>query len=264
MMHPIHNHPSIVYANDLQRICQPLKKLDIEYFSHVMIDEKKKFSAAGMNPDFVELYFSKKFYNIDIHQSIYHDQRYIIWDTVERDSKLDEVYSDFKSFSLGHSFTIIYSHPKGCKHYYDFSARLGNDKINQSYLKNISFLKKFILYFTEKINSHKGLKAAHDIKFTMSEEYQEEIKHEPILSLPLSRIYFSQDTYLTMREVECLNWLSQGKTIEEIAIILSISTRTMKAHIVNMKKKLDCKNLFQLGLAYQDWMERNKEIRTSI
>jgi DNA-binding CsgD family transcriptional regulator len=43
---------------------------------------------------------------------------------------------------------------------------------------------------------------------------------------------------LTSRELECLRWVSVGKTDAEIAVILSIKPRTARFHIENAKRKL--------------------------
>jgi DNA-binding CsgD family transcriptional regulator len=256
------SHPTFLYANDLEQICQPLKSLGIDYFSHVMIDEKGNFSAIGTCPLFAELYFKKEYYNFDIHRSPQHqNQNYIIWDNVARDPKLNDVYDDFKSFSLGHSFTIFYQDLNGCKHYYDFSATLGNGSINHTYLRNIDSLKFFILYFAEQINKNQNLKKAYDVKFLMNnyEKNNSPYENKNKLSLPINRIYFSRDIYLTLREFECLEWLSRGNTFEEISLILSITQRTMKAHVSSIKNKLGCNSLFQLGLVYQAWKENNMQ-----
>ncbi|WP_020400046.1 LuxR family transcriptional regulator [Kordiimonas gwangyangensis] len=43
---------------------------------------------------------------------------------------------------------------------------------------------------------------------------------------------------LTPRELECLKWVSAGKTDWEISCVLSIAERTVHAHIENAKRKL--------------------------
>jgi len=43
---------------------------------------------------------------------------------------------------------------------------------------------------------------------------------------------------LTPKEIECLTWWGAGKTFDEIGIILSISTRTVRFHLENAKVKL--------------------------
>ena len=47
---------------------------------------------------------------------------------------------------------------------------------------------------------------------------------------------------LTSREIEVVKWTIEGKTAEEIGIILSISTRTVNFHISNVMKKLNAYN----------------------
>lgn len=52
---------------------------------------------------------------------------------------------------------------------------------------------------------------------------------------------------ISPREIECIEWYLKGKNSGEIAIILGISRRTVESHIKNVKTKLGCQNLFQLG-----------------
>ena len=47
---------------------------------------------------------------------------------------------------------------------------------------------------------------------------------------------------LTRREAEVLSWLQQGKTTQEIAIILGCASRTVEKHLANLYQKLGIKN----------------------
>ncbi|HTR01304.1 MAG TPA: helix-turn-helix transcriptional regulator, partial [Candidatus Acidoferrum sp.] len=47
---------------------------------------------------------------------------------------------------------------------------------------------------------------------------------------------------LSERELECLLWSAEGKTAEEIATILSISTATVAFHLKNAIQKLNVTN----------------------
>jgi LuxR family transcriptional regulator, quorum-sensing system regulator CinR len=49
-----------------------------------------------------------------------------------------------------------------------------------------------------------------------------------------------QTPHLTMREVECLRWLAQGKSSTEIAAILAISPHTARDYLKSARFKLDC------------------------
>lgn len=48
------------------------------------------------------------------------------------------------------------------------------------------------------------------------------------------------DVHLADREIQCLQWAAAGKTSEEIAVILEISSHTVNAYLQTAIKKLDC------------------------
>ncbi len=62
----------------------------------------------------------------------------------------------------------------------------------------------------------------------------------------LKRFYLHgeySDTYLTQREVECLQLIVKGYHLAEIGTILEISNRTAGHHIENVKCKLGAEHL---------------------
>lgn len=253
-------HPSLVFAQDLKEICSPLHDLSIAYFSHVRIDAKGHFSALGLEPDFVQLYLEKRYYNYDIHMVQQRlSEQYILWDAIERTKESKALYDDFKKFKLNHTFTIIQEN-NGTKDCYHFAAKHEHDSINQYYLKSLDLLKKFIYYFNDKINRNKELRRAYEIKFCIEKNYSGYFVENDLwqanddefhTKTHLDRIYLDPDRYLTKREIECLYYLAQGNTLEEVAIRLSITLRTVKAHVGRVKEKFCCDNQFQLGMLYQ-------------
>lgn len=66
--------------------------------------------------------------------------------------------------------------------------------------------------------------------------------HSAVSQLIIERDYPESLVQLTAREVEVLRWTAVGKTSGEIAMILSISGRTVNFHINNTMEKLDCNN----------------------
>jgi DNA-binding CsgD family transcriptional regulator len=251
-------HPALNYAADLKAICAPLDLLDIVYFSHVHIDCQNNLSGLGIVPEFFELYFKKGYYNFDLHMSApSHGEEYIIWDTVQRKQQSQSLHQDFMSFNQGHTFSIVVNHALG-KECYHFATRLGNAKMNGEYLQLIDNLKKFILYFKEKIASHKELSLAYSLKMPLQMHQGGFITEETPLSIDefntsiqSNRLYtMDGDQYLTQREMECLSWSARGKTINETALLLDISARTVKAHMMAIKEKLGCVSQFQLGMYY--------------
>jgi LuxR family transcriptional regulator, quorum-sensing system regulator CviR len=49
----------------------------------------------------------------------------------------------------------------------------------------------------------------------------------------------------TTRETEVLRWLKEGKTSWDIAVILSVSERTVNFHVQNIKRKANAVNRAQ-------------------
>ena len=59
---------------------------------------------------------------------------------------------------------------------------------------------------------------------------------------------FSQAVYvpdnlldLTEREIECLNWIAEGKTSDEISVIIGISRNTVNNYITSIMRKTTTK-----------------------
>ncbi|MBL0848629.1 MAG: LuxR family transcriptional regulator [Candidatus Liberibacter ctenarytainae] len=50
-------------------------------------------------------------------------------------------------------------------------------------------------------------------------------------------VHLGKDFELTGREIECLNWISKGKTSDEIAVILGISRNTVNNYIASIMRK---------------------------
>ena len=51
---------------------------------------------------------------------------------------------------------------------------------------------------------------------------------------------------LSIRELEALHWVANGKTSSEVASILSLSEHTVNTYINSAIRKLDCVNRIQL------------------
>lgn len=258
-MKKIDSYPPLHYAEDLKQICRPLSKLGINYFCHVIVDKNKKFSAIAMAPAFAKLYLEKKYYNHDIHlagQNL--GEKYILWDLLSLDKESRALKEDLCSFDLYHNFTIAQCE-NDHKSFFHFATSSKNHNANHNYLQLIDTLKKFTLHFKDKISRHKPLAASYQHKFSIDEKNarfhtQDEFDWEKHMDLPQffpKRIFVSHcDTYLTQREFACLHWLAQAKTIDQIALLLGISARTVNAHIANIKQKTNCCNQFQLGILY--------------
>lgn len=279
MQNKILSHPGLQHSQDIVRICSPLKQMNISYFAHVNVNNDGEFSALSNNAAFTEHYLNAEYYNADIHLAGSNKfGRYIIWDMIERCGLSEKMHIDASQFGVRHTFTIIKENPHG-KDYYHFATHKPGRSINQVYLANLDLLEIFIEYFKETIHQSKQLVSAYDLKFDIdlnAKGYT--VKEASVLNkLQKSRQLFqnslhavnqkeyfdatsliSPDSFLVSnREWECLQWLIRGKNAPEIAQLLEISKRTVEKHLSNVKTKLGCETLFELGYKLHDILNKN-------
>lgn len=253
-------HPSFCHEESFTLLCAPLKALNITHFSHVRVTEKGKFSFLSQNPVFLRHYLESGYYNFDAHRIIPETkEQYMLRDLQKLSGMTKQMHADFNAYGYGHTFTLI---RRGISFIdvYNFATTLGNQNINEEYLQNIDQLKQFILYFHDQISVHASLAKAYEFNLSLKQNnagFQlENPKLVPTTSQTMSlkslnKIHLpGTQTYLTRREYECLSWLARGKTQEQIADILEITLRTVKAHIINVREKLQCANQFQLGMLF--------------
>ena len=255
----ISSHPSFTLASDIANICAPLKALNIHYFGHAQISDKQQISTLGNSPDFTELYYQKEYYRFDLHMApIQQKESYVIWDNIKRKKESECLFNDFMDFNLGHTFTICLKQNDHTD-YFHFATKRGDDYMNQQYLLNLNRLYQFIYYFREKVNTQRELRRAYDIKMSIPLQNSGYFVSTPVNATPTDifedvthkkRIYLDHKTYLTLKEYELLGYLAVGKKIHEVAHIMKMSERTAKAHVHNIKQKLNCQNQFQLGIKY--------------
>lgn len=233
MKDKIKKHPSMVNCSELEEICHPLDQLyNIDYFCHVKLDNKGNFSALGKNPEFVEHYLQEKYYNCDSHLSeIDQSVEFIIQDAVEHHGKTEQLFADCKAFGVNHVFTMLFKSENGLDAYH-FGSSKENKKLNELYLRNLPLLRQYISYFKERVASNKKLLSAYNFKFQIDSEsssYESSLvlndkkadikKFIDQVKINKQHILDNKNNYLTHREIECLYWLHNGKTMDEIATI---------------------------------------------
>lgn len=76
-------------------------------------------------------------------------------------------------------------------------------------------------------------------------QYPQEKAPESVDEIPSECAAPGQESLLSQREIEIMNWVKQGKTNFEIGIILNISTFTVKNHLQRIFRKLDVTNRAQ-------------------
>lgn len=256
----IQKHPGILHAVDMQTICQPLSKLGITYFGHVIINKAAEFSALSNNPRFIDHYFTQRYFNADIHLAKSNTiNQFCLWDSVNLAGRSAELYRESADFGVCHTFTL--HQPNGDEHeYFHFATSKPNPSINQIYLSNLDLLKRFIWYFKERVNQSKILMKAYQFNYSLAstalfdaEQFSIDDKYTHLRQEFLSetsiekKLLFGNGKILSKMDIDILFWMHQGKTVHDISRLLNVAEVTINKHISNMKRKFGCYTQFQLG-----------------
>lgn len=268
----IHKHPSLILNQDIQHICNPLKRLNIDYFAHVLVTPDNQFSAIATSSGFTEHYLKNKYYNVDLHMAKMKNLEFIMWDMIDRHGSTAKMHHEAASFGVKHTFTIIENNADG-KHCYHFANSSDSLAINQTYLANFELLKAFIPYFKEKINASKELALGHQLKFQIasnakgyqtSTDFQTMSDHDRQEFLKLintqSDIYdknvillnktTNQLVKLSLQQSKCMNLLAAGYKNQQIAMTLGLSIRTVQHYIDRIRHLVDCPSSKELITLY--------------
>ena len=140
---------------------------------------------------------------------------------------------------------------------YDFASTPDNYSINNFYINNFELLNNFINTFKQNAKNlidaaakNRGIVPYDSSLLDMNTDYHDTLFPQKKLIDNVFSISNNSNILrasLTKRELECICWLTKGKTTPEIAIILNISSRTVEKYITSLKHKLGCYTLFQLG-----------------
>lgn len=253
------NHIIFTTTTFVQQICSELfKKFNINGFRHVRLyDEGSRFELTT-DAHWASHFMERGYFNysrLDRNGSCY-QSGYFLWDAWNKATPAYEIVirDARENFDGGRGFSILRRSQEWADKF-DFSASTKNNLANETFLNNIDCLDRFVDFFLLEMA---GLieKAHHSREFLpfiidSSEEYPDTFLPTKIFEIVNNqdeRKRLSTDNVqLTKRELECIYWLSLGKTVSEIALIYNISARTVEKFILSIKGKFNCRTLFQVG-----------------
>lgn len=234
------NHVFLTSANDIDQICNPLKKLGITYFSYTRSEDSGERVYLSNFPCRLEYYFANQQYLIGHTESspTFYEEQFIFWSTLPRQF----MYDDMRGIGIDHGVYLVLPAENYCE-FFAFAGDKNNHQLINTYINNYHWLKKFALYFKEQakpiLTQANKVKiilpfSSKSIDFVTSFQGLDElltIKNQPKLS---------------RRQVECAGLLIQGKTYKEIAKEIGLSPRTVETYLNNLKLKLECNNKAEL------------------
>lgn len=230
----------------------------LTYFNFVRVYKNNDRISLSNNKDWMKFVFStREKYKLFDELLLYKHRNYIIWDLVP------EIYNDElmqcakKQFNIAHGVTLIARQGDFIEFCY-FGTTPENDNINHYYVNNKDIFKAFILFFKDKaqeiiLAAEKDLipLSSHESIYTQSFECEQlladidDINKRKLFfeACNINRFYLGgnlKNTYLSLREAECIALLLDGFSPKEIALRMNISDRTVEKHIDSVKKKTGC------------------------
>ncbi|OJW51067.1 MAG: hypothetical protein BGO67_12100 [Alphaproteobacteria bacterium 41-28] len=240
----------------LQDICEPLKIFDISNFAYGKITKDQKFFRIGTHEGYTELFFKHDLYNqSDCYRgflqsgSFSEEKRTLsfLWTPQGPGGSMRMSVDMWNGISF-------YQTTEDYIETWAFGGTLENSGLAEFYLNNLDLLKRFLMYFKnaakdiiDLADKHKTIDIAfHDKKSNLYKADPEKVIefNKKILTKRYCLSTGQKEFNLTLREIECLLYKSQGFTAKKIARKCDISPRTVETHFnkILFKSGLDHMN----------------------
>lgn len=208
----------------------------ISYFNYLRVQSNGQYCLLSSHSEVIKYLFEN---TIPVaapvaEETVSHKFNYLVLPEKSYEKALD----DFQNrFNLG-NFIDLVECEKNCIELFCFGSAANNPQIINFYLNRIDILEKFKSLFKEKTQ---GL-----IKRQMKTELILPQQMMPEYINIINAKYALDGANLTLREVQCLRLLQQGKTAKQTAKILHLSSRTVESYLENIKSKLNATNRVDL------------------
>lgn len=249
--------PTLDYMNTqakaMRNITEPLEKVDISFFSHTRIYNNNTLVDMSNRIDVLEYFY----YESDIYKYCVPDidpwalnNEYILCSSVDDNPCVSGLR---ENNNIDNIIVLIEKYEKHCELWY-FGSDCDRDDMTNFYINNLDVLKAFTLYFKEQgkvlINDadKNRIKRIQQKNNSFKEKqtdkhYDKETFYKTCHPQDIHFNHQGQSVSFTKRETEVIKWSVLGKTSTEIALILSISKRTVETHMTRIKQRLQCYKL---------------------
>jgi DNA-binding CsgD family transcriptional regulator len=248
---------SVKNYNKIQKLCDPLKSLDIGFFYYETISEDGYLTNIGSNVDWLRCFADNRLYQVS---PFYSHPTNIPAGTYFSKVLKNRDFENVTNYAKNHGidqFLIVVEKRNGILLKYGFG--LGQTPgVENLILNELPILKRFSEYF--KCEMDPILKDLADNPFYLGGENESRFKkatdsfsktltHTQRIDLLIKLKLIDPDLRhlkLTKRELECVNLTLKNKTCREIGELLDLSTRTVENYLDNIKAKLNCNNRHEL------------------
>lgn len=250
----LQDYIALTSGSSVKELCAPiLKKHSINYFLYIRAFPDGNRLWLTNRGDWTRHYYEHQHYHhspFEIPKADY-KRGYYLWKTLPS----QETFCDARRyFDIDHGITVVH-HLEDCTEFSHFGTSTDQHDIYNFYLNNMDFLNQFILYFRDRGQdlislAHKKMiqhpPIIHSDTSLITPGSREMLFDELKLTKKILSAYYNH-AHFTYRELDCIKYLKQGFNATDTASFMGISSRTVEIHIKNIKEKLSCENLLQLG-----------------
>lgn len=261
-------NPSFTLTNHIIEFTRPLKKLDIDYFTFDRHYADGTRIALSNSVDWIIHYWRQELFKAAIfeHAPISFSTGHVFWNWL----KWEPIYSAAAAFGINNGMTLIEQRGDYCDFFHFGSIhhnRLNNERLNEYQ----PTLRQFCSLFKHKLRTL--IEQVVDDRIVIP-DYRPPViptgKVDSVLLMTdwqqllerrdISRIYLGEEygnRYLTRKEFSLLREFTMGNSGTEVAERLCISSDAVNKHVRNIKERLGCKSLCQLGFMMGRLSARN-------
>ena len=226
-------------AEDVQQLCKAfLLKSGLNYFQYGRVFSDGSTSFLVTHPEFVHARVKQgrgpKTYFAEEH--LQKNEYFFLWDGNLPDEDTDLA----RQFNIYNGLCFIQRY----KDYYNmfaFGSPGKNASIINFYLNHIGSLKLFIDIFQDQASLL--IKEADEKRVVLPDSLKDKNTQQLLLAPSLKKVITigSKNIFFSNQEWRCWKELACGKTIKEIAQLLTISPRTVETYLQRVKLKI-CQN----------------------
>lgn len=227
-------------------IARPLERLGIIGFFYIRIFKDGSYLDLASRPDWSEHYLRQLYANAyepdSMSDHLFVDEGISLWVS----NPHNPIWREGEDvFGYGNGISLSETHDD-YQEVYCFYGSIENRAMNNFYINNIDYLKRFKQYFLE--NGQGLIQQAAANKFHLPAHMIQDPKGIES-TLPQFVRMNPEKNYLealTPKEIECVRLLAQGKTAREIGDEFCRSRRTIEHTISHAKSKLLCRTASEL------------------
>ncbi len=258
-------HPLRAHADKIHKLAEPLLQLlNAKTFSYCRFYWNQTYFSLGSRKDIDSFYWDNNLNEVGgpVLDIAYTPSVVMIDDFANPNSEYAQKVLDpiREKFGLEH-FVTYFRNYLGYTEMIIFSAGKENPNLLRNFYTHKKAVKQFVRYFKYKgkdiLQAAKKNRLQYLVKVPQSKEApyisnpeeNEKAKARFLNAVKTKRFYLdgtSEETYLSRRELQCLNLAAKGYTFKKIAFELFLSARTVEAHINSVRSKLGIKSKKEL------------------